>query len=199
MLGRVPLIATCPALPLESNEGALLGLGVTPGCSVTALKRSRLSRGSSARLSAGTRPSTVDVVLSMAAALALTVASCERSPIASCELIRTSTAEVRSIPSRTCDWNPGFSRRTEYFPAGKPAKRYSPAVSVRALRFNPVPWLAIVTLTPGTTAPLGSVMAPKTVASWVCDHEITERSAAKDVDSMQGRYDARFVPGGAPI
>src|SRR5579871_2671146 len=82
---------------------------------------------------------------------------------------------------------------------GNPAKRYSPAVSVRALRFNPVPWLAIVTLTPGTTASLGSVIVPETVASWVCDQALTEKSAANATDGMQGRYDARFAPGGAPI
>src|SRR5580693_7684990 len=81
--------------------------------------------------------------------------------------------------------------RREYFPVGKPAKRYSPAVSVRALRFNPVPWLTIVTLTPGTTAPLGSVMVPETVASWVCDHAPTERSAANAVASRQARYNGR--------
>ena len=120
-----------------------------------------------------------DVVLSMAAALALTVVSCERSPIASWELMVTSAAEVSSTPSRTCDWNPGFAMRREYVPVGKPAKRYSPAVSVSVLRFNPVPWLTIVTTTPETTAPLGSVMAPETVASWVCDHATTERSAGQ--------------------
>src|SRR5579871_2285830 len=82
---------------------------------------------------------------------------------------------------------------------GNPAKRYSPTVSVRALRFNPVPWLAIVTLTPGTMAPLGSVMVPETAPSWVCDHAPTEKSAAKAADRMQGRYDARFATGGAPM
>src|SRR5579862_7840595 len=81
---------------------------------------------------------------------------------------------------------------------GKPAKRYSPAVSVRALRFKPVPRLTIVTLTPGTTALLGSVMVPETVASWVCDHAPAEKSTAKAADSMQDRYDARLTPGGAP-
>src|SRR5580698_5826077 len=103
ILGRVPLIATCPTLPLESNDGALLGFGATPGSSVTALKRSRLSRGSSVRLRSETSPSIVDVVLSIPATFALTVASCERSPTASCELILTSATEPSSIPSRTWD------------------------------------------------------------------------------------------------
>ena len=48
-----------------------------------------------------------------------------------------------------------FSMRGEWFPVGTPAKPYSPAVSVRALRFNPVPWLTIVTLTLGTGAWVG--------------------------------------------
>src|SRR5579863_9137447 len=66
---------------------------------------------------------------------------------------------------------------------GKPAKRYWPAVSVRALRLNPVLWLAIATLTPGTTAPLGSVTVPETVASWVWDQAVIERSATKATDA----------------
>src|SRR5579872_2739801 len=81
---------------------------------------------------------------------------------------------------------------------GKPAKRYSPAVSVRALRFKPVPRLTIVTLTPGTTALLGSVMVPETVASWVCDHPPTEKSTARAHASIEGRHHARFAPGGTP-
>src|SRR5580704_6283186 len=89
--------------------------------------------------------------------------------------------------------------RREYVPVGKPAKRYSPAVSVRALRFNPVPWLTIVALTPGTAAPVGSVMMPETVASWVCGHALTEKSAANAAVSKQGRYDARLAPAGAPL
>src|SRR5882762_5753842 len=48
-LGRIPLIDTCPALPFESNEGALLGVGATPGAKLAALNRSRPFRGSSAR------------------------------------------------------------------------------------------------------------------------------------------------------
>ena len=39
ILGRIPLIATCAVLPLESNEGALPGSGATPGSSATALKQ----------------------------------------------------------------------------------------------------------------------------------------------------------------
>src|SRR5580704_16163615 len=81
--------------------------------------------------------------------------------------------------------------RREYVPIGKPAKRYSPAVSVRTLRFNPVPWLTTVTLTPGTTAPLGSVMVPETVASWVCAHAPTERSTANTDDCTQARCNGR--------
>src|SRR5580693_8965138 len=88
--------------------------------------------------------------------------------------------------------------RREYFPVGKPAKRYSPAVSVGVLRFNPVPWLKIVTLTPGTTARLGSVMVPETVTSWVWAHALIEKSAAKAADSTKGRCPARFAIGGAP-
>src|SRR5580692_5660187 len=77
--------------------------------------------------------------------------------------------------------------RREYVPVGKPAKRYSPAVSVGALRFNPVPWLTIVTSTPGTAAPLGSLMMPETVASWVCDHALTEMNATNIADNVYGR------------
>jgi hypothetical protein len=64
-------------------------------------------------------------------------------------------------------------------------------VSVRTLRFNPVPWLTIETLTPGATARLGSVMVPETVASWVCGHAQAAESAARVIDRMQARYDGR--------
>src|SRR5580692_7633492 len=77
--------------------------------------------------------------------------------------------------------------RREYVPVGKPAKRYSPSVSVGVLRFNPVPPLKIVTLTPGTTAPLGSVTVPETVASWVCGHAPAEKSATNTADNVHGR------------
>src|SRR5580658_2292621 len=77
--------------------------------------------------------------------------------------------------------------RREYVPVGKPAKRYSPAVPVGVLRLNPVPWLTIVTPTPETTAPLGSVMVPETVASWVCDHALTEMNAANNAANVYGR------------
>jgi hypothetical protein len=49
------------------------------------------------------------------------------------------------------------------------------------------------------SAPLGSVMAPETVASWVCDHAPIEKSATNAAGNMQGRYDARFAPADAPI
>jgi hypothetical protein len=56
-----------------------------------------------------------------------------------------------------------------------------------------------VTLTPGTTAPLGSVIVPETVASWVCDRAPAEKSAASTAARMQCRYHSRFWHGGAPI
>src|SRR5262249_33851198 len=48
-------------------------------------------------------------------------------------------------------------------------------MSVTTSRVNPVLWLIIVTCASGTTAPVGSVMVPKTVASWVCDHAHSEK------------------------
>src|SRR5258708_25553043 len=64
-LGRIPLIDNWPALPLESNDGALLGAGTTPGAKLAVLNRSRPLRGSSVRLCSARSPPTVDVVLSM--------------------------------------------------------------------------------------------------------------------------------------
>jgi hypothetical protein len=51
------------------------------------------------------------------------------------------------------------------------------------LRFNPVPWLTIATAAPETTAPLGSVMVPGTVASRVCGHALAEMKAANVADN----------------
>jgi UDP-GlcNAc:undecaprenyl-phosphate GlcNAc-1-phosphate transferase len=42
-------------------------------------------------------------------------------------------------------------------------------------------------------------MVPETVASWVCDDAATEKRAANAAESIQGRYDARFVPGVSAI
>jgi len=36
----MPLIETCPALPLDGNDGALLGVGATPGAKIAALNKS---------------------------------------------------------------------------------------------------------------------------------------------------------------
>src|SRR5215470_12064136 len=60
-------------------------------------------------------------------------------------------------------------------------------MSVRASRFNPVLALETVTRASGITAPVGSVMVPKTVASWVCDHAAAE----KEAKSMHGLSAAR--------
>ena len=64
---------------------------------------------------------------------------------------------------------------------------------VRTSRFNPVLWLTIVTLAAGITAPLGSVMAPKTAASWVCDHAHAENTANSNASSMKGLDGPRLV------
>jgi hypothetical protein len=53
-----------------------------------------------------------------------------------------------------------------------------------------VPWLTIVTLTPGTTATLGSVIVPKTVASWVCGDAHTENQAHARTSGMHDLYEA---------
>src|SRR5262249_13460218 len=59
-------------------------------------------------------------------------------------------------------------------------------MSVRTARFNPVLWLTTATCAPGTTAPLGSVMAPKTVASWVCAHAHAENKANDRTNRRRG-------------
>ena len=56
---------------------------------------------------------------------------------------------------------PVFSTRREWFPIGKPAKRYSPAMPVKALRFNPVPWLTIVIPLPTDVFPIAVPPSPE--------------------------------------
>src|SRR2546430_17081211 len=79
------------------------------------------------------------------------------------------------------------------FPVGRPAKRYSPVMSVSAVRFNPVLWLTTVTAAPGMTAPLGGGIAPKTVASWVCDRIDAENRNSCRASNMHGLYEAHLV------
>jgi hypothetical protein len=65
-------------------------------------------------------------------------------------------------------------------------------MSVRVVRFKPLLWLTIVTWAPGITAPLGSLMVPKTVASWVCDHAHAENKANSKAGSMRGPLGTHF-------
>src|SRR5215470_8170302 len=64
-------------------------------------------------------------------------------------------------------------------------------MSVRATRFNPVLALETVTRASAITAPVGSVMVPKTVASWVCGHADAEKLANDRAKSMHGLCEAR--------
>src|ERR1043166_8928909 len=48
---------------------------------------------------------------------------------------------------------------------------------VTTCRFKPVLWLRIVTAAPGITPPLGSVTAPNTDASCVCDQAVVATKA----------------------
>src|SRR4029078_2809423 len=59
-------------------------------------------------------------------------------------------------------------------------------MSVRATRFTPVPMLETVTWASVTTARVRSVMAPKTVASWVCGHADAEYKTNERATSMHG-------------
>src|SRR5689334_18018325 len=65
-------------------------------------------------------------------------------------------------------------------------------MSVRVARFKPVLWLTIVTWAPGITAPLGSSIVPKMVASWVCAHAHAENKANNKAISMRGLFGAHF-------
>jgi hypothetical protein len=62
---------------------------------------------------------------------------------------------------------------------------------VRAMRFNPVLALETVTRASAMTAPVGSVMVPKTVASWVCGRADAEYTANDRANSMHGLREPR--------
>jgi len=55
--------------------------------------------------------------------------------------------------------------------------------------------LEAVTWAPGITAPVGSVMVPKTVPSCVWDQPHVETNAKNRANSKQGSCDADFVQG----
>src|SRR5215475_15990474 len=68
-------------------------------------------------------------------------------------------------------------------------------MSVMAMRFNPVLTLETVTRASAITAPVGSVMVPKAVASWVCasaeaEHRMKEnaKSARSLRESCLGKH-----------
>src|ERR1700741_1758207 len=67
--------------------------------------------------------------------------------------------------------------------------------SVRVPRLNPVLWLRIVTWASGITAPLGSVMTPKTVASCVWDHPQAENKT-NDRAKSKHALETHFVAEG---
>lgn len=114
-LGRMPLIETCPVLPFERNDGALLGVGATPG------SKSRFKQitavdgqlGSSLRRCSAMSPPTVEVVLSISLTSPLTVSCCGWLPTTSEKFSVNPEAEISVITSRTYVWNPSFSTRTE--------------------------------------------------------------------------------------
>src|SRR4029077_219861 len=85
-LGRIPLTDTCPAFPFDNNDGALLGVGATPGIRIAALNRSRPSRGSAVKLRSAIIPSTV-VVVSTLGTPASTVTRADSLPTTSDKLI----------------------------------------------------------------------------------------------------------------
>src|SRR5262249_15051463 len=73
-------------------------------------------------------------------------------------------------------------------------------MSVRATRFNPVLTLETATRDSAITAPVGSVMVPKTVPSWVCDHADAEKEANSRAKSMHRLSAARVGhPRNSPI
>src|SRR5580704_15066925 len=177
-LGRMPLIDTCPAFPFDNNDGPLLGVEATPGTRIAALNRSRPSRGSPVKLRSAITPSTVVVVLSTPGTSASTVTCTDTLPTTSDRLIPIAAPGLRAIPSRTSVWNPSFSTRSVYLPVGKPTSRYSPVLSVRPPRFNPVLTFSTEISAPGTTAPLASVTVPNSIPSCVCAHADPAVSAA---------------------
>src|SRR5215470_239364 len=59
-------------------------------------------------------------------------------------------------------------------------------MSVRPTRFSPVFMAETVTSAPAITAPVGSVIVPKTVASWVCAHAHAEYTAKERTKRRHG-------------
>src|SRR5258708_1041182 len=106
-LGRIPLTDTCPAFPFDNNEGALLGVGATPGTRIAALNRSRQERRGEVKLGSEIILSRV-VVVSMLGPPASTVTWTDSSPTTSDKLIPIAAPGLRAIPSRTSVWNPSF-------------------------------------------------------------------------------------------
>src|ERR1700741_5674570 len=120
-LGRIPLIDTWPVLPFESNEGALLGVGATPGSKMAALNKSRPFKGSSVKLCSEIAALTVEVVLSIVGTSALAVTCCGTVPTCSVKFMAIAAAGLIVMPSRISVWYPSLSIRTVYFPVGSPA------------------------------------------------------------------------------
>src|SRR5439155_11325990 len=59
---------------------------------------------------------------------------------------------------------------TTYRPVGSDGAVYSPLESVTTTRTSPVPAFVSVTVTPGMTAPVESVIAPRIVPVTACAH-----------------------------
>ncbi len=66
-------------------------------------------------------------------------------------------------------------------------------MSVNVLRFNPVLGLRIVAWAPGITAPLESVIIPKTVASCVCGDAGAENKTDSVTENINDLYRLHFV------
>src|SRR5690349_20307764 len=66
-------------------------------------------------------------------------------------------------------------------------------MSVLASRFSPVPTFTTVTSAPGITAPVLSVMVPKTVPSCDCDHPRADSKLSDRANSKHDLYGRGFV------
>ncbi|MBK5296792.1 MAG: hypothetical protein JJE40_06505 [Vicinamibacteria bacterium] len=77
--------------------------------------------------------------------------------------MRTRWSTPTSMLDNASALKPSISTSTVYVPVGIDGAVYSPAASLFNVRVSPVFWLVMVSLAPVTTAPVLSVIVPRSV------------------------------------
>src|ERR1043166_9636277 len=135
-----------------------------PGVSIARSIQRRDATGKSWICCVDTDVDTSDFVVSTIGDSPVTVTASAMRAGLSVKLMTASWSMMRTMSGRVSAANPDKSVETVYVPGGSAGMRKSPVPWLTAERVSPVAMFLAVTVTPGSTAPVWSLMVPLTCA-----------------------------------